>query len=86
MTDSPLLQADADSLTVLFESDPLTLTDAQTLTAITELRRRRNVFASEEAAKALAPKKTRTKAQPAANASQAAQLDKPIGEVSLDDL
>lgn len=82
---SPLLSTDPDSLTRLFEADPLTLSDADILTAITELRRRRSAFASEEAAKSLKPKATRTKASPQP-ASTAAALDKPVGEIGLDDL
>ena len=81
MSDSPLTSASPDSLTVLFDSDPMTLTDSQILAAVTELRRRRNVFASEEAAKALAPKRTRAKAEPAST-----PLDKPTSEIGLEDL
>lgn len=81
MSDSPLTSASPDSLTVLFDSDPMTLTDSQILAAVTELRRRRNVFASEEAAKALAPKRTRAKAEPTS-----APLDKPTSEIGLEDL
>lgn len=82
---SPLLAVDPDALSILFESDPLTLSDAQLTALVTELRRRRNEFAAQEAAKALKPKATRTRAQPQSPASAAA-LDKPVTELSLDDL
>lgn len=81
---SPLLIADPDSLTALFSSDPLEHTDAQRAALITELRRRRSVFASEEAAKALAGKTKRAKQ--GTDPADAAKLDKPAGELSLDDL
>lgn len=85
MTDSPLLATDADALTRLFEADPTTITDAELTTLIVELRRRRNAFLSEEAAKSLAPKKARTKSDPIP-ASVAAALDKPVSELDLEDL
>lgn len=81
MSDSPLTSASPNSLTVIFESDPMTLTDSQILAGINELRRRRNVFASEEAAKALAPKRAKAKSE-----ATSTPLDKPTSEISLDDL
>lgn len=85
MTDSPLLTAAPDSLDALFSADPLTLSDAQLDTLVAELRRRRSLFASEEAAKAAAGKKSRAKPtiQPSATA---AALDKPTVDFSLEDL
>lgn len=85
--DTPLSGPNPDSLTILFAptTDPLTLTDAQISLAILELRRRRNVVASEEAAKALAPKKTRTKA-PVLTSEALAKTSVPASELSLDDL
>lgn len=85
MTDSPLAAPSPDSLTALFEADPLTLSDAQLDTLIAELRRRRSAFLAEEAAKALKPKRERASAQ-AQSATAAPTLDKPTGELSLDDL
>lgn len=85
MTESPLLTTSPDALSALFSSDPTTLTDAQLDTLIHELRRRRNAFMSEEAAKATAPKSKRTKAE-LLTPSTAAELDKPTSELSLDDL
>lgn len=81
---SPLAAADPDSLTALFANDPLTHTQAELLDLCAELRRRRSVFASEEAVKALKPKAAKVKrgSEPA----DAAKLDKPAGELSLDDL
>lgn len=85
MSESPLLSTNPDALSALFEADPLVLTDAQIMSAITELRRRRNAFASEEAAKSLAPKKTRAKPAPNADPLAAAARDIPVTEVDLDD-
>jgi len=85
MSETPLASADPDSLTAIFTSDPLTLTDDQLHRAIIELRRRRNAFLSEEAAKAAAGKAKRPKAQ-ASSAEKAALIDKPPAELSLDDL
>ncbi len=85
MTDTPLASASPDSLTILFEADPLTLSDAQILAAVVELRRRRNVFTAEEAAKSLKPRAKRTVAE-AQSPEAAAALNKPAGELSLDDL
>lgn len=81
---SPLTPADPDSLTALFSVDPLTHTEAQRRELYVELRRRRSVFASDEAAKALAGKKTR--APKGTDPGDPAKLDKPAGELSLDDL
>jgi len=83
---SPLLSTDPDAVTKLFDADPLTLTDAQLLALITELRRRRSVFASEEAAKALAGKAKRARGSNDASPEAAALADKPTSEISLDDL
>ena len=85
MTDSPLLTTDPTSLDRIFSADPLTLADAEIERLVAELRRRRNAFLAEEAAKSLAPKRTRAKAEPQSSA-QAAQFDKPANEVTLDDL
>lgn len=82
---SPLTEAEPDSVTLLFESDPLNLSDAEVMRAIHELRRRRSEFASQEAAKSLAPKKPRAKA-PTLDAVNAAGADVPTAEVNLDDL
>lgn len=82
---SPLTTVDPNALTAMFEADPLTLTDAAYMALIIEMRRRRNVHLAEEAAKALKPKSTRTKAEPQ-SASVAAARDTPITEVNLDDL
>jgi hypothetical protein len=81
---SPLTVADPDSLTALFSSDPLTHTDAQLADLCRELRRRRSVFASEEAAKALSGKKAR--APKGTDPSASASLDKPTSELNLGDL
>jgi hypothetical protein len=89
MTDQPpapsiLTTTDPDAIAELFKADPSTL-DHAALTRLTiELRRRRSQFASEEAAKQVAPKATRPKA-PALPAAEAAALDKPVAETNLED-
>lgn len=82
---SPLDAVSPDALTALFEADPTTLDDGTLTSLIRELRRRRDVFAADEAAKSLAPKKTRAPVS-APSAPLAAALDKPVGELDLDDL
>lgn len=91
-TPSPLATPSPDSLASIFDADPrpqtaeeLAAFDRAVREGIVELQRRRNVFAAEEAAKSLAPKKTRSKAE-AQPAAKAAALDKPTTEVTLDDL
>lgn len=74
-----------DSIALLFEADPTSLSDADLLTLIHELRRRRNVFLSEEAAASLKAKKTRATPEPSTPA-RAAALDKPASEIDLEDL
>lgn len=82
---SPLTTASADSLDLYFSADPLSLDDKQLSTLVLELRRRRNAFASDESAKAAAGKSKRPKAT-IQSAPEAAAMDKPVGELSLDDL
>ena len=84
-TDSPLALVAPDTLDALFLADPLELTDGQITGLITELRRRRSEFASQEAAKAAKPPRTKA-AKGIADAATASLLDKPVGEISLDDL
>lgn len=83
--DSPLAEASPDSLSVIFSTDPLVLTDSQLHTAIIELRRRRNAFLSEEAAKQAKGKVARVKPLPQTSAASS-NSDKPPAELSLDDL
>lgn len=86
MTDpSPLLTTSPDALTLLFDADPTTLTDADLDALILELRRRRSVFASDEAAKAAAGRKARVKPT-AASVAAPQTLDRPVTELSLEDL
>lgn len=82
---SPLLQADPSSIDLLFDTKPTDLTEAQLDQLVLELRRRRNAFASDEAAKQSKGKKA-TEPKPAVSVSTAAALDKPSGELTLDDL
>ncbi len=86
MSESPLAIAAPDSLDYYFLTDPMKLADRELSTGlIPEIIRRRNEFASAEAAKALAPKKARTKTE-ALPAPEAAKLDIPPSELSLDDI
>lgn len=84
MTDthpSSLLSASPLSLQALFDAtDPLSPQDERRL--ITELRRRRDIFAAEDAAKAAAGKRKPRAAGP----SSPADMDKPLNETDLDDL
>lgn len=71
-----------DSIAAIFAADPTSLSDAEFNALITEFRRRRNVFASEEAAASLKAKKSKPTPTPV----DPAMLDKPASEVSLEDL
>lgn len=70
----------------IFAADPADLADPDFDALVKELRRRRDVFAADEAAKASEGKKARAKRDPTITAATAAALDKPVGEVNLDDL
>lgn len=85
---SPLHSTSPTAIDELFLADPLSLGDAQFDALITEMRRRRSAFASEEAAKAAKAAKGKSAKEPKAkvDASVAAVLDKPISELTLDDL
>lgn len=86
VTTSPLDATDPNALQALFEADPTTVSDKKLeRVMIPELRRRRDIFAADEAAKSLAPKRTRATPAPTP-APLAAALDKPVGELDLDDL
>jgi len=83
--DSLLLTTNPDAISALFQADPLTLSDSDLDALVLELRRRRSEFLSAEAAAQAKPKATRAKA-PALPSPEAAQLDKPLSELSTDDL
>lgn len=87
MTDipSPLASTNPDAIGQLFSTDPTTLSDPDLDTLILEVRRRRNEFNSTEAAK-LAKGKSAKEPKPPIDAATAAAMDKPPGELSLDDL
>jgi hypothetical protein len=72
--DGPLAMVDPEAITLAFASDPMTLTDGQLDTLVTELRRRRSAFLAAEATKALT-KKPRAKPGPAEPAERAAATD-----------
>ena len=74
-----------DAVAKLFDADPTTISDADLTTLIAELRRRRNIFAADEAAASLKAKKTKPDAVPT-TPELAALRDKPAGEISLGDL
>lgn len=80
---TPLAEVDPDSITRLFEADPLDLTDEEIENLINELRRRRVVFLAKEAA----DKPARARVKPEVlTAPEAAVADKPFTELTLDDL
>lgn len=74
------------SLTIeeIFSANPRTLTDSDHLALVVELRARRSEFQSQEAAKAAAGKKARVKPD-TVSAPEAAKLDKPTSQLTLDD-
>jgi hypothetical protein len=80
---SPLLTASPDALTSLFLGDPLAKSEAEIAAGVLELRRRRSVFASEEAAKALSARPKRPKPDGSASPSL---IDKPNSELDLGDI
>lgn len=86
MTTAPASLLDTtspDSISALFLADPGTLSDADHIKLILELRRRRNEFLSAEAAAQSKPKAARK--APALPAAEAAALDKPLTETGLED-
>lgn len=80
---SPLAEANPDSLTALF-GDPMEKPEAEITALVDELRRRRSVFASEEAVRAMKDKPKRAKVGTDPASPQV--LDKPSSEISLGDL
>lgn len=87
---SPLEAVDPNSLTLLFRADPAVLPDAKFDALIAEFRRRADVAASEAAriaAEGEAKKrKPRSDKGKIVDAAIAALADKPVSELSLDDL
>lgn len=81
----PLADVDPDSIALAFASDPMELSDAQLDALVVELRRRRSAFLAQEAAKLL-NKKPRAKAPPASPAPEAAAKDKPLEEITAEDI
>lgn len=82
---SPLASVPEDTLGLIFSSDPRELTSADYSTLVLELRRRRSVHLAEEAAKAAKGKKAK-EPKPIISAPEAAKLNKPTAELTLDDL
>lgn len=87
MTDAegPLAAVDPEAIVRAFEADPMTLSDAQLDALVTELRRRRSAFLAAEAIKQM-NRKPKAKAPPAPDAAEAALRDKPISEITADDI
>ncbi len=85
MSNTPLTTTTLDSIAELFQGNPLDKSEADINRLVIELRRRRNEFLSQEAAAAAKPKSTRAKVGKTTS-EDAAKLDKPLGEISLDDL
>lgn len=79
---------DPDSLTRLFEGDPSLLPDVDLDTLISELRRRADVNKANAAASALEAKPARKKSAKGViiDAALAGIADKPVEELTLDDL
>lgn len=80
--ESPLTIPSPDSISALFSTDPLTLTDANLTLLVREFRRRRSEFLAQEAAAAAKGKKAKV----AKAAADPAVLDKPLTEIDLSDL
>ena len=81
----PLSSVNEDAIVRAFEADPMTLDDTTLDLLVTELRRRRNAFLAQEAAKAIGKKKE-AKPKPEVTAEQQAVLDKPPSELTLGDI
>ena len=81
----PLSDVSEEAIVMAFAADPMTLSDAQLDLLVTELRRRRSVFMAQEAAKSL-NKKSKAKPEPAVDAGTAAVRDKPMSELSSEEL
>ena len=82
---SPLASVPEDTLGLIFSSDPRDLADTDYLTLVTELQRRRSIHLAEEAAKAAKGKKAKVE-KAVISAPEAAKLNKPTAELTLDDL
>lgn len=83
--EGPLSGVSEEAITMAFAADPIHLTDLQLDILVTELRRRRSAFLAQEATKAL-NKKSKAKPEPAPDAATAAIRDKPITELSSEEL
>lgn len=87
---SPIAAVDLDSVTALFLADPTTVPRVDRVRLVTELRRRADVAAAERAAAeadgAAGKRKPRTQRGGLIDAALAAVNDKPVSELTLDDL
>lgn len=87
MTDTaanPLLATNIDSVTALFDRDPLTLTDAELDRLIGELRSRADAHKAELARKEAAPKASRTKTVTSSDPAAQALRDTPVDQLDFD--
>jgi len=75
----------ADTIATYFDADVNTLDDAAFKAIVVEVRRRRSVFASEEATKALEPKRQKPTVALKSTAGAVAS-NVPANEVDLEDL
>lgn len=83
---SPLDLVNPDSITALFDKDPTEVSEAQLTQLIVELRRRADVNAATAAAKEAAPKTKAPRVKAPNTPALQALADKPIEEVTVDDL
>jgi len=85
---SPLADTDPDSITALFDRDPTLLEKVDLDRLISEMRRRADRYKAEAAADAAKPKQAKSRGSRGqlVDAAMAAVADKPIEELSLDDL
>lgn len=82
----PLADADPNSITLLFDADPDTLSDHDFDRLVAEFRTRADRFAAEEVAKAAKPKATKTKVKADADPKTQALRDTPPDQLNLDQL
>lgn len=84
-----LLDTSPESIQEIFDADPALAPDVNLDRLVAEIRRRTDIAKAEAAAEAAAPKTPsgrKRKADPLIDAAMASIADKPIDELSLDDL
>lgn len=87
---SPLATVDPASLALLFEEDPALISNQSLDAMIGELRRRADAHQAEVAREQAAPKtkarKPKAGSSPVTDLSSAITADKPVSELTVDDL